>query len=61
LTLVAAKVITSTHDLGEARRMGGDIVLLHRGRVIESANTIEFLNFPKTDKATAFLAGELLV
>jgi tungstate transport system ATP-binding protein len=55
------KVIMSTHDLGEARRIGGDIVLLHRGRAIESANTIEFLNFPKTDEAKAFLAGELLM
>ena len=31
------KVVMSTHDLGEARRLAGEIVLLHRGRVIESA------------------------
>jgi tungstate transport system ATP-binding protein len=55
------KVVMSTHDLGEARRIGGEIVLLHRGRVIESANAVEFLNSPKTDEAKAFLAGELLV
>ena len=30
------KVVMSTHDLGEARRLAGEIVLLHRGRVIES-------------------------
>ena len=29
------KVVMSTHDLGEARRLAGEIVLLHRGRVIE--------------------------
>jgi tungstate transport system ATP-binding protein len=51
----------STHDLGEARRIAGKIILLHRGRVIESANATEFLNSPKTEKAKAFLAGELLV
>jgi tungstate transport system ATP-binding protein len=55
------KVVMSTHDLGEARRIGGEIVLLHRGRVIERANAVEFLNSPKTDEAKAFLAGELLV
>lgn len=55
------KVIMSTHDLGEARRVGGEIVLLHRGRLIESANAAEFLNSPKTVEAKAFLAGELLV
>ena len=30
------KVVMATHDLGEARRLGGEIVLLHRGRAIES-------------------------
>jgi tungstate transport system ATP-binding protein len=55
------KVVMSTHDLGEARRIAGEIVLLHRGRVIESAKAVEFLNSPETDEAKAFLAGELLV
>jgi tungstate transport system ATP-binding protein len=55
------KVVMSTHDLGEARRIAGEIILLHRGRVIESANAAEFLNSPKTGEAKAFLAGELLV
>src|SRR5207302_6165517 len=30
------KVVMSTHDLGEAKRLAGEIVLVHRGRVIES-------------------------
>jgi tungstate transport system ATP-binding protein len=55
------KVVISTHDLGEARRIGGEIILLHRGRVIESAKSVEFPNSPKTDEAKAFLAGQLLV
>ena len=37
------KVVMSTHDLGEARRLGGDIVLLHRGRLIEIADAPDFL------------------
>jgi tungstate transport system ATP-binding protein len=64
ISVIAAsgiKVIMSTHDLGEARRIGGEIVLLHRGCVIESAKAIEFLNSPKTHQAKAFLAGELLI
>jgi tungstate transport system ATP-binding protein len=51
------KVVMSTHDLGEARRIGGETILLHRGRVIESANAVELLNSPKTDEAKAVLAG----
>lgn len=26
----------STHDLGEARRLAGEVLLLHRGRLVEA-------------------------
>ena len=55
------KVVLSTHDLGEARRLAGEIVLLHRGRVIESAPAPEFFAAPKTQEARRFVAGELLL
>jgi tungstate transport system ATP-binding protein len=55
------KVVMATHDLGEARRLAGDIVLLHRGRVVERAPSVEFLAAPRTAEARAFVAGELLV
>jgi tungstate transport system ATP-binding protein len=29
------KVVMSTHDIGQARRLAGDIILLHRGHIIE--------------------------
>jgi tungstate transport system ATP-binding protein len=55
------KVVMSTHDLGEARRLGGDIVLLHRGRIVEAAGTQTFFDNPRTTEARRFVAGELLV
>ena len=55
------KVVMSTHDLGEAKRLAGDIVLLHRGRIVERAPVPQFLNAPSTTEARAFVAGELLV
>jgi tungstate transport system ATP-binding protein len=55
------KVVMSTHDLGEARRLAGEIVLLHRGRAVEQGNATEFLNAAKTEEAKLFIAGELLV
>jgi tungstate transport system ATP-binding protein len=55
------KVVMATHDLGEARRLAGEIVLLHHGRVIETAPAAEFFAAPKTEEARRFLAGELLV
>jgi tungstate transport system ATP-binding protein len=55
------KVVLSTHDLGEARRLAGEMVLLHRGRVVESAPAAEFFANPKTEEARRFVAGELLI
>ena len=55
------KVVMATHDLGEAKRLAGEIVLLHRGGVIESAPAPEFFAGPRTEEARKFVAGELLV
>jgi tungstate transport system ATP-binding protein len=55
------KVVMSTHDLGEARRLAGDVVLLHRGRLVESAPAPAFFDAPQTAEARTFIAGELLV
>jgi tungstate transport system ATP-binding protein len=55
------KVVMATHDLGEARRLAGDIVLLHRGRIVESGPADRFFDSPTTEAARKFIAGELLV
>jgi tungstate transport system ATP-binding protein len=61
ITRLGVKVVMSTHDLGEARRLAGEIVLLHRGRLIESGPAEEFFAAPRTEEARKFIAGELLV
>ncbi len=55
------KVVMATHDLGEARRLGSEIVLMHRGRIIEQAQVDEFFINPQTPEAARFMAGDLLV
>jgi tungstate transport system ATP-binding protein len=55
------KVVMATHDLGEARRLAGEIVLIHRGRVLESGPAREFFADPRTPEARRFIGGELLV
>jgi len=55
------KVVMSTHDLGEAKRLAGDIVLLQRGRLIEQGPAREFFTNPRTQEAKKFIAGELLI
>jgi tungstate transport system ATP-binding protein len=55
------KVVMSTHDLGQAKRLAGEIVLLHRGRLIEQSAAQAFFAGPQTEDAKKFIAGELLV
>jgi tungstate transport system ATP-binding protein len=55
------KVIMSTHDLGEARRLAGDVIFLHRGNVVETGEASAFFSSPKTSQAKAFAAGDLLL
>jgi tungstate transport system ATP-binding protein len=55
------KVVMATHDLGSARRLTGEIVLMQRGRVVEAASADAFFSAPRTEQAKRFVAGELLV
>lgn len=54
------KVVMTTHDLGQARRLAGEVVFLHRGRVLEHAPAGAFFAGPATPEAAAFLRGELV-
>jgi tungstate transport system ATP-binding protein len=55
------KVVMATHDLGGARRLAGEVVLMHRGRIVEAGPAAEFFTAPRSDEAKRFIAGELLV
>ncbi|MEP6545879.1 MAG: ABC transporter ATP-binding protein [Gammaproteobacteria bacterium] len=55
------KVVMSTHDLGGARRLAGEIVLLHKGRIMEASAAAGFFSAPQTAEGRKFLSGELLV
>ena len=61
ITARGVKVVMSTHDLGQAKRIGGETVLLHRGRLVETGHATEFFANPRTQEAKKFIAGELLV
>jgi len=61
VTARGIKVVMATHDLGSARRLAGDVVLLHRGRIVETADAATFFANPATREARLFVAGELLI
>jgi tungstate transport system ATP-binding protein len=55
------KIVMATHDIGQARRLAGDIVFLARGRLVEHARADRFFNAPTTPEAAAFLHGDLVI
>ena len=64
LVTIAAKnikIVMSTHDLGEARRLAGDIVFLNHGRIVETGSATNFFTAPITGDGQRFIAGELLI
>ncbi len=53
------KVIMSTHSLGQARRLGDEVIYLHQGRVLERAPVDRFFPQPASPEAASFVKGEL--
>ena len=54
------KIVMTTHDLGQARRLADEVLFLHRGRLVERAPAQTFFHAPRSREAAAFLKGELL-
>jgi tungstate transport system ATP-binding protein len=53
------KIVMATHNLGQARRLGDEVIYLHLGRVVERAPADQFFSQPATAEAAAFIKGEL--
>jgi len=53
------KIVMATHNLGQARRLGDEVIYLHQGRVVERAPADRFFSQPATAEAAAFIKGEL--
>ncbi len=54
------RIIMTTHDLAQARRLADEVLFLHRGRLLEAASAETFFTKPQNDLAEAFIAGDLL-
>jgi tungstate transport system ATP-binding protein len=53
------KIVMTTHDLGQARRLADDVLYLDRGRLVEAAPAARFFEAPQSASARAFLKGDL--
>jgi tungstate transport system ATP-binding protein len=55
------KVVMASHDLGQVRRLAGEVIFLVRGALCEQRPAAEFLDHPATPEAAAFLRGDLVI
>jgi len=53
------KVVFTTHDLDQARRMADEVLLLHRGHLVERSAAAAFFSGPRTDEGRRFLERTL--
>jgi tungstate transport system ATP-binding protein len=53
------KVVLITHNLGQAHRLGDEVVFLAGGRVVEHAPVARFMKSPGSPEAAAFINGEM--
>lgn len=55
------RIVLSTHDLGQARRLADEVLFLADGRLCEHAPATAFFDRPENPKSKAFLQGDLVI
>jgi len=53
------KIVMTTHNLGQARRLADEVLFLDRGRLVERSPAERFFRQPDSPEATAFMREEL--
>jgi tungstate transport system ATP-binding protein len=54
------KIIVTSHDIGQVRRLADEVIFMHQGRVLEQSPRHRFFSGPISPEANAFIAGRLL-
>jgi len=52
------RILMTTHNLGQARRLAEEIVFIDRGRIAEQTPVAKFFNLPQSEAAQDFLQEE---
>jgi tungstate transport system ATP-binding protein len=61
VSAMGVKIVLATHDLGQARRLAGEVVFLVQGRLVEHTPAPRFFINPTSGEASRFLAGDLVI
>lgn len=53
------KIVMATHNLGQAKRLGDEVLFMHEGRIAERSPIERFFSNPASIEAAAFIKGEV--
>ncbi len=59
IAAAGTRIVMTTHNLGQARRLADEIVFLHAGRATEQTAADRFFEHPLSPEAEQYLKGEL--
>ncbi|SNY96555.1 ATP-binding cassette domain-containing protein [Halomonas sp. hl-4] len=54
------RIVMTTHDLHQAKRLADDVVFLHNGQIREHSPADTFFSTPHSSEGRAFIQGELV-
>ena len=54
-------IIFTTHDMGQAKRLGKEILFFNKGKLLEQTKAINFFKKPKTKEAQSYINGKILL
>ncbi len=54
------RIIMSTHNMGQAQRLGSEVIFVLGGRIHEYSPAQDFFAEPQTEQARAFLRGDIV-
>jgi tungstate transport system ATP-binding protein len=58
LTLCGVKIVMSTHNLAQARRLADDVIFIHGGKVLHHQNAETFFTNPQSKQAADYIRLE---
>lgn len=54
------RIVMTTHDLHQAKRLADDVMFLHNGQLLEHSPAESFFDAPRSLEGRAFIQGELV-
>jgi tungstate transport system ATP-binding protein len=58
IAAAGTRLLMTTHNLGQARRIAEEIIFIDHGRIIEQTSVDQFFDLPQTEAAQRFLKEE---